>query len=69
MLTQMKCMDLETKKLLAFTITLKMLFKDKFYLTVASTFYSVTVASTFAPAGARYFGRILVHFLFKLFVF
>lgn len=31
MLTQMKCMGLETKKLLAFTITLKMLFKNKFY--------------------------------------
>ena len=28
MLTQMKCMGLETKKLLAFTITLKILFKD-----------------------------------------
>ena len=38
-------------------------------LTVASTFYSVTVASTFAPAGSRYFGCVLVHFLFKLFVF
>ena len=38
-------------------------------LTVASTFYPVTVASTFAPAGSRYFLRVLVHFLCALFVF
>ena len=38
-------------------------------LTVASTFYAVTVASTIAPAGSRYFLRVLVHFLCALFVF
>ena len=38
-------------------------------LTVASTFCSVTVASTLGPAGPRSFLHVLVHFLCALYVF